>query len=177
MTPDRTWDPLRFQRGTRGFAAFVTALSGFTVLGVATLVAPSAGLAEPLVSWTVILGVAAGIAHLVAAVGLIRARSWGRDLVLYLAGIGIGVSVFSVLLIARAGESILGAGDATTVGFFAWMIGSWLVAARFAYKAFAAPTTRRMPRTTRLTLPTPRIVAPTIPTTRPAFRQGTLTPA
>ena len=28
MTPDRTWDPIRFRRGTRGFAALVTAING-----------------------------------------------------------------------------------------------------------------------------------------------------
>ena len=174
MTPDRTWDPIRFQRGTRGFAAFLTALNGFAVLGVAAVVAPMAGLPQPLVSWIVILGVAAGIAHLVAVVGLVRARTWARNLVLYLAGAGIGVSVFSILMIARAGESILGAGDATAIGFFVWMIGTWLVAARFAYKSFAAPSTRRRPH---VTLPTPRIVTPTVPSTRPAFRKGSLTPA
>jgi hypothetical protein len=174
MTPDRTWDPLRFQRGTRGFAAFVTALNGLAVLGVTAVVAPAAGLPEPLVSWIVILGVAAGIAHLVAVVGLIRARPWARNLVLYLAGAGIGISVFSILMIARAGESILGAGDATALGFFAWMIGTWLVAARFAYKAYAAPSSRRLPH---VTLPSPRIVARTLPAPRPAFRGGTLTPA
>jgi hypothetical protein len=78
MTPDRTWDPLRFQRGTRGFAAFVTALNGFAVLGAALVVAPAAGLPAPLDAWVVILGTAAGIAHLVAAVGLVRARAGRR---------------------------------------------------------------------------------------------------
>jgi hypothetical protein len=174
MNPDRTWDPLRFQRGTRGFAAFVTTLNGLAVLGVSAVVAPAAGLPEPLVSWIVILGVAAGIAHLVAVVGLIRARTWARNLVLYLAGAGIGVSAFAILMIARAGEPILGAGDTTALGFFAWMIGTWLVAARFAFKAFARPTTRRRPH---VTLPAPRIVKPTLPAVRPVVSQRTLTPA
>ena len=60
------------------------------------------------------------------------------------------------------------------IRLFVWMIGTWLVAARFAYKSFAAPSTRRRPH---VTLPTPRIVTPTVPSTRPAFRKGSLTPA
>jgi hypothetical protein len=139
MTPDRTWDPLRFQRGTRGFAAFLTALNGFAVLGASIVVAPQTGLPDPLLGWVVILGTAAGIGHLVAVVGLIRARDWAPDLVTYLAAAGVGVAVFAMLMIGRAGEAVLGATDATALGFFAWMIGSWLVAARFARKAYGRP--------------------------------------
>lgn len=140
MTPDRTWDPLRFQRGTRGFAAFVTALNGFAVLGASLVVAPAAGLPAPLDAWVVILGTAAGIAHLVATYGLVRARSWAPTLVGYLAAAGIGTSVFALLMIARANEAILGAGDASAIGFFLWMIGTWAIAARFARKAYTRPT-------------------------------------
>jgi hypothetical protein len=139
MTPDRTWDPLRFQRGTRGFAAFLTALNGFAVLGATTVVAPQAGLPDPLLGWVVILGTAAGIGHLIAVVGLIQARAWAPDLVTYLAAAGVGVAVFAMLMIGRAGEAVLGATDATALGFFVWMIGSWLVATRFARKAYGRP--------------------------------------
>ena len=140
MTPDRTWDPLRFQRGTRGFAAFVTALNGFAVLGASLVVAPAAGLPAPLDAWIIILGTAAGIGHLVAAVGLVRARAWAPNFVAYLAAAGIGTAVFALLMIARANEAILGAADATAIGFFLWMIGTWLVATRFARKAYTRPT-------------------------------------
>ena len=138
MTPDRTWDPLRFQRGTRGFAAFLTALNGFAVLGASIVVAPQTGLPDPLLGWVVILGTAAGIGHLVAVVGLIRARDWAPDLVTYLAAAGVGVAVFAMLMIGRAGEAVLGATDATALGFFAWMIGSWLVATTDALAAKVA---------------------------------------
>jgi hypothetical protein len=140
MTPDRTWDPLRFQRGTRGFAAFVTTLNGFAVLGAALVVAPGAGLPAPLDAWIVILGTVAGLAHIVAAVGLVRARAWAPDAVAYLAAAGVGTSVFAILMIARANEAILGAAGATAIGFFLWMIGTWLIAARFARKAYTHPT-------------------------------------
>jgi hypothetical protein len=140
MTPDRTWDPIRFQRGTRGFAAFITALNGFAVLGASLVVAPAVDLPDPLGAWVIILGTFAGIAHFVAVVGLVRARDWAPDLVSYLAAAGIGVSVFALLMIGRAGEAVLGAADATAIGFFAWMIVTWLVAMRFARKAYARPS-------------------------------------
>lgn len=134
--PDRTYDPVRFHRGTRGFAAFVTIINGLAMLAFGALVAPMSGVGSPLGAWLAIAGIAAGIAHLVGVYGLIRGRAWSGRLVAYLAAGGIGASVFAILLITRAGESILGASTATDVGFFVWMIGSWLVAARFALKPF-----------------------------------------
>lgn len=136
--PDRTYDPVRFHRGTRGFAAFVTIINGLAMLAFGALVAPMSGVGSPLGAWLAIAGIAAGIAHLVGVYGLIRGRAWSGRLVAYLAAGGIGASVFAILLITRAGESILGASTATDVGFFVWMIGSWLVAARFALKPFRA---------------------------------------
>lgn len=142
MTPDRTWDPLRFQRGTRGFAAFVTALNAFVVLGVAAVAAPSADLPDPLLAWVVILGLAAGIAHLVAVVGLVRARAWARPLVAYLAAGGIGVAVFALLMTWRAGESVLGAGGGTAIGFYLWMVGAWAVAVWCVLRTFEGDASR-----------------------------------
>lgn len=164
MTPDRTWDPLRFQRGTRGFAAFVTAINGFALLGIAGVVAPASDLPDPAMAWVVIAGLAAGIAHLVALIGLIRGRAWARSLVGYLAAAGIGAALFALLMTWRAQEAVLGAGGSTANGFFVWMIGSWLVATRFTFKAYRVPATRRalaaggsLPTPS---LPTPRTAAP-----------------
>lgn len=156
MTPDRTWDPLRFQRGTRGFAAVVTALNGLVVLGVGALVVPAAGLPAPADAWIAGLAMAAGLVHLAAVVGLVRGRTWARAAVLYLAAAGIGVATFGILLVWRATEPVLGTADQTTIGFLVWMIGAWLVAARFTFKAFTDPR-----RTATVVLPTPRIVQPT----------------
>src|SRR6187200_152529 len=130
--PDRTWDPIRFHRGTRGFAAFVTIINGLAVLAFGTLVVPGSDLASPLIAWLTIIAIAAGVAHFVAVYGLIRGRRWSGALVAYLAAAGIGASVFAILMIARAGQAVVGASDASSVGFFVWMIGSWLVATRFA---------------------------------------------
>jgi hypothetical protein len=142
-----TYDPIRFQRGTRGFAAFVTALNGFAVLGLGAFVLPATDLPDWAMAWAVGLAVAAGILHLVAVVGLIRARRWARDLVGYLAAAGIGVAVFGLLMVARAQLPLGGPDMASTIGFFIWMIGTWAVAARFAFRAFAMPASAR-PRLT-----------------------------
>src|SRR6185312_4426763 len=59
------------RRGTRGFAAFVVGLAGFVVLGVGAVVLPTTTLGSLALSWLVPLTVAFGIAHFVAAYGLI----------------------------------------------------------------------------------------------------------
>jgi hypothetical protein len=130
----RTYDPIRFHRGTRGFAAFVTLLNGIVVLGFSLAVAPSFEMSPLAATWAVLLGTTAGIAHLVAVVGLIRGRRWAASLVGYLATAGIAVAGFGAIL-AATGMSIFDA-DATSFGFFVWMIAWWLVAARFAMKPF-----------------------------------------
>jgi hypothetical protein len=150
-----TYDPVRYQRGTRGFAAFVTALNGFAVLGLGTLVLPASDLPDWAMAWAVGLSVAAGVLHLVAVVGLIRARRWARDLVGYLAAAGIGAAFFGLLMVARAQMPLGGPDMASTIGFFIWMIGTWAVAARFAFRAFAMPTSARP----RLTVVSTRPVA------------------
>ena len=134
--PDRTYDPVRFHRGTRGFAAFFTGLNGFVVLGAALFVVPTLGIDDIAARWAVILGVSAGIAHFVAMAGLIRGRRWGATMVGYLAALGIGLSTFGAL-VALTGVAIFGAGTATAFGFFAWMIGTWTIAARYAFKPFS----------------------------------------
>ncbi len=133
--PDRTYDPIRFHRGTRGFAAFVTGLNGLVVLGAAVLVAPTVDLDPIIGSWATILGVGAGLGHFAAIAGLLRGRRWGAALVGYLAAAGIAVAGFGALASAT-GLSVLGTDQAAAFGFFAWMIGSWLVATRFATKPF-----------------------------------------
>ena len=133
--PDRTYDTVRFHRGSRAFAAFITGLNGFVVLGAALFVVPTLGIDEIAARWAVILGFVAGIAHFVAVVGLVRGRRWSARLVGYLAATGIALSAFGALL-ALTGVSLFGADRATAFGFFAWMIGTWAVAARYAFKPF-----------------------------------------
>ena len=153
----RTYDPVRFHRGTRGFAAFLTLLNGFVVLGATLFVVPTLPIDSLAATWAVILGTSVGIAHFVAVVGLIRGRRWSASLVGYVATIGIGISVFGAL-VAATGLSIFGAERATSVGFFLWMIGTYLVAARFAFKPFSFT-----PQAHRVTVP----VAKPAPDARP----------
>lgn len=142
--PDRTYDPIRFQRGTRGFAAFVTFIAGSVVLGASVFVVPTLGLDPIAARWAVILGTAAGIAHLVAVVGLIRGRSWAAETVAYLSAAGIAVAGVG-LLFSAVGVPVFGAERGTSLGFFIWMIGTWLVATRFAMKPFTfVPHAHRM---------------------------------
>jgi hypothetical protein len=131
----RTYEPIRFHRGTRGFAAFVTFLNGLVVLGMSLAAAPTFETPLLATTWAVALGTVAGIAHLVAVVGLVRGRRWAASLVGYLAAAGIAVAGFGALLVAT-GMSIFDADRATSFGFLVWMIGWWLVGARFAFKPF-----------------------------------------
>lgn len=133
--PDRTYDPIRFHRGTRGFAAFVTWLNGLIVLSAAVFVVPTLALDRLVGTWLVLLGVGAGVAHFVAVVGLIRGRRWAAEIVAYLAAGGIGLAAFGALATAT-GLDPFGADPRTALGFSLWMIGSWLVATRFAVKPF-----------------------------------------
>ena len=156
--PDRTYDRVRFHRGSRGFAAFVTGLNAAVLLGLAFFATPSLHLSQPAASWFVILAGAAGIGHVAAVVGLIRGRSWSGALVGYLAAAGIAVAAFGALA-AATGLDVFGAQGGTAMGFFIWMIGSWLVAIRFALKAFTY--TRSAPRQAR-----PMVARP-VPDARP----------
>jgi hypothetical protein len=129
--------------------------------------APTAGLPEPLVAWVVGLTVAAGIAHLVAAVGLVRARRWAASLTGYLAAAGVAASVFAILMIARAEVDILGASGATTAAFFGFMIAWFVIGARFALHSFAPASL-----TVRPTATTAATGAAPAPTATPSPSRG-----
>lgn len=159
FAPDRTYDRVRFHRGSRGFAAFVTGINASVLLGLALFVTPALGLTPPADSWFVILAGAEGIGHVAAVVGLVRGRAWSGALVGYLATAGIAAAGFGVLA-AATGLEIFGADRGTAVGFFIWMIGWWLVATRYAIRSF--DYTRPAPRHARLRVERPA------PNARPA---------
>jgi hypothetical protein len=149
MTGSTSVPRYAYRRGTRGFAAFATLLAGFVVLGVGIVVLPSTSLDRLAMSWLVPLTIAFGVGHVVAAYGLVRRRDWSRDLVGYLAAIGIGVAAYGLLL-TLTGMDPFGATSklpsdrawAEGVGLLIWLIGLWLVAARYAFKGIrpVAPT-------------------------------------
>lgn len=141
MTGSSTVPRYAYRRGTRGFAAFVTLLLGLVVLAIGFVVLPSSSLDAGALSWLVPLTVAFGLGHLVAAYGLMRRRDWSRDLVGYLAAIGIGVAAYGLIL-TLTGMDPVGATSALPsdrawaegLGLLIWLIGLWLVAARYAFK-------------------------------------------
>jgi hypothetical protein len=135
MQPDRTYDPIRFSRGTRGFAAFVTAFNGLVVLALAIFVVPTLDLDRLVATWAVLAGVVAGIAHIVAAVGLVRGRRWVAELVGYLGAVGIALASGAALA-AAIGADAFGGANATVAGFSLWMIAWWYVAIHFAMRPF-----------------------------------------
>jgi hypothetical protein len=152
----RTYDPVRFHRGTRGFAAFLTLLNGFVVLGATLFVVPTLPIDSLAATWAVILGTTRRHRPLRRRRRADPRRRWSASLVGYVATIGIGISVFGPW--SRHRLSIFGAERATSVGFFLWMIGTYLVAARFAFKPFSFT-----PQAHRVTVP----VAKPAPDARP----------
>jgi hypothetical protein len=143
MSSNRSYDPITRRRGTRGFAAIVTGLAGVVAVTAALAPAGSGAVDPTLRSWIVILTIAFGIAHLVAVGGLLRARPWSARLVGYLAAIGVGAAAYVVLVTVTGldpfgSTSALPAGQARAegVGLAIWTAGTWLVAARFAFRGF-----------------------------------------
>jgi hypothetical protein len=157
--PDRTYDPIRFSRGTRGFAALVTAFNGLVVFALAVFVAPTLDLDPLVATWAVLVGVVAGIAHVVAAIGLVRGRRWSAQLVGYLGAGGVAIAAAAVLA-GLIGLDVFGAQPATLAGFSAWMMAWWFVAIRFAVKPFRFERPWSSVGVAGLRVPTPRLVAP-----------------
>jgi len=145
MTSTSTLPRTAHRRGTRGFAAFVTLLAGFVVLGVGAVVLPNTSLSPLALSWLVPLTIAFAVFHFVAAYGQVRGRTWSAPLTGYLAAIGLGVTAYGLLLVLPgldpfAITSTRPAAEASAqgVGLLLWMSGLWLIAARFAWKGVEA---------------------------------------
>ena len=139
----RRFVPIARRRGSRGFAAIVTALAGFVVLAVGLFVLPATGLDQAVGSWLTVLAVAFGVGHFIAVVGLLRTRRWGAHLVGYLAAIGIGVAAFGLLATITGLDPFSAtsplpstAARAQGIGLLVWMIGLWVVAVRYALRGF-----------------------------------------
>ena len=132
------------RRGTRGFAAVVLGLAAMIVLAVSIFVLPASAIDAGLLVLLVPLGIAFGIAHLVAIWGTLRRRRWAVRLTLYLMAAGLGTAAFVLLLVATGVDPFLPAGaDPTlqgridTVGLVVWLVGSWIVGPRFVVRGLA----------------------------------------
>ena len=132
------------RRGTRGFAAFLAGLMGFMVIGIGAVVLPTTPLDRIPMAWLVPATIAFGVAHFVAAIGLITRRWWSASLIGYVAAIGIGVAGYGIL-VTLTGLDPFGATSslpkeqarAEGLGLLIWMIGLWALTARSAMRAFA----------------------------------------
>jgi hypothetical protein len=105
------------------------------VLGLAIFLAPTLDLDRLVATWAVLAGVVAGIAHIVAAVGLVRGRRWAAELIGYLGAAGIALAAGTALA-AAIGADLFGGANATAAGFSLWMIAWWSIAIRFAMRPF-----------------------------------------
>jgi hypothetical protein len=150
------------RRGTRGFAAVVLFLTGMIVFAVTAFVLPSIALSGTLLTALILLGIAFGIAHLVAIYGVLRRRPWAVSIALYLLAIGLGLVAFGTLmlwarvdLLAQSGAESTAQTRIEVLGLFVWLAASWIVAARFVVRGMAPPE-RRVARVETRVEPTAR---------------------
>jgi hypothetical protein len=125
-------DAITMYRGSRLAASFLLVLTGSAVLSVGLFILPSA-VGRGAAWWIVPLGVAAGILHFAALVGISRGRDWGRTL--------------AVLIAEFGGAHPFGASSATGVGLLAWSLGVYallgIAAGRIPVLARLTPIERR----------------------------------
>jgi len=166
--PDATpWHARR--RGTRGFAAVTLFLAALIVLSIALIVLPSTTLDRLSLTWLIPLGLAFGVAHLVAVYGVLRRRAWTVSLTMYLMAIGLGLAGLGLLVVLTGGElfssSTAAWNGGDVAGLLAWLAGSWLLAARFVFRGMAPPVVRPAPPEERLVEPRSMVAGRRIATT------------
>jgi hypothetical protein len=115
-------------RGSRLAASFLLLLTGAAALAVAAFVLSD--VVGPNGIWVVVpLAIAFGIAHFVALVGLVRGRTWARDLAVSIAEAGGGIAIataVAVVMGARlpAASGALSAADRSgALGLLVWFVG------------------------------------------------------
>ena len=108
-------------RGSRLAASFLLVLTGFAALAVALFTLPAA-VGHGAAWWIVPLGIAAGILHFVALVGIARGRDWGRSLAVLIAELGGGIAILGAVALLT-GARPFGASSATGIGLLVWSLG------------------------------------------------------
>ena len=114
-------------RGSRLAASFLLLLTGAAALAVAPFVLPD--VVGPDGIWVVIpLAIAFGIVHFVALVGLVRGRTWARDLAVSVAEAGGGIAIAAAVAIGMGAKlpsasGTLSAADRSgAVGLLLWFV-------------------------------------------------------
>ena len=132
-------------RGSRLAASFLLVLTGFAVLAIALVTLPSA-VGRGVAWWIVPLGIAAGIAHFVALVGIYRGRDWGRALAVFIAELGGGAAILGAVVLLT-GARPFGADSGTGAGLLLWALGIYallgIAAGRIPVVARLTPIERR----------------------------------
>ena len=126
-------------RGSRLAASFLLVLTGLAVSAIALFVLPQTTPASG--PWLVVVGIVAAILHFAALVGIARGRDWGRNLAVFVAELGGGVSILGAVALLT-GAKPFGASSSTGVGLILW------AAAVYALLGIAAG---RVPVLSRLT--------------------------
>jgi hypothetical protein len=108
-------------RGSRLAASFLLVLTGFAVLAIALFTLPAA-VSHGAAWWIVPLGIAAGILHFAALVGITRGRDWGRSLAVLIAEVGGGIAILGAVALL-IGAHPFGSSSATGVGLLGWSLG------------------------------------------------------
>ncbi len=117
-------------RGSRLAASFLLFLTGFAVLAVGFTVIPAVAV-RPGSAWVLVpLVIAFGVVHLVALVGLVRGRSWARDLAVSIAEAGGGIAIAAGIALALGANLIWSTSTlpadvarAEAAGLVAWFVG------------------------------------------------------
>jgi len=135
--PVRAYDPIRYHRGSRAFAALVTTISGIVVLAMSSFVVPGLSLDRSVATWAILAGTVAGVAHIAAAAGLIRGRRWSAELVGYLAAAGIGTSLTVALMATTDLFDPFHIDRGTSIAVALWLSTWWLIAVRYAIRPFS----------------------------------------
>jgi hypothetical protein len=111
-------------RGSRLGASFLLVLTGSAVSALALLVLPGTAGASPL---AIVAGILFAAGHWVALGGVIAGRDWGRNLAVFVAEIGGGLAILSVIaLLVGAhpfGSSPAGPGLAAWTAFVYAVLG------------------------------------------------------
>jgi hypothetical protein len=143
--PATLLETTRMYRGSRLAASFLLVLTGFAVLAIALFTLPTA-VDHGAPWWIVPLGIAAGIAHFVALVGIYRNRAWGPSLAVLIAEFGGGIAILGAIALLT-GAHPFGASSGTGAGLLLWALGVYsllgIAAGRIPVVSRLSPIDRR----------------------------------
>jgi len=106
-------------RGSRLAASALLLLTGLAATAAALFVVPSA-VADTAGRWLIPAAIGFAILHLAALIGVARGRDWGRNLAVFVAEIGGGLSILAATAVAVGARPFGGASAGSAIAFIAW---------------------------------------------------------